>query len=318
MMSRFGGVIGRAVASVRNRAARGGAKSRRPTGLGAGGMPLKATAEDCVGRFREIVSDPLNLLIARDPRAGVVEDGHVYLHNGNRVDFAGPQSYYGGFSDVLIINRGVHEPTEEYVFQEMLRVLPPTATMLELGAYWGHYSMWLKAALPESRAILVEADPANIAVGRHNFALNGHRGEFIRAMVGTGHFTVDGFLESRGMAHLDVLHSDIQGSELEMLDGADQSLRRQAVDYAFVSTHSDALHATVRERLAGHGYVVEVACDYETDTTSYDGLVFARSPKAKPVVPSLRALGRLEIAAASPAELVRYLGPSCRFDSESR
>jgi len=41
-------------------------------------------------RFREIVSDPLNLLIDRVPQAGYIDqNGCVILHNGNRVPISG-------------------------------------------------------------------------------------------------------------------------------------------------------------------------------------------------------------------------------------
>jgi hypothetical protein len=40
-----------------------------------------------------------------------------------------------------VLNRGVHEPLEEFVFQEVLKRLPEACAMIELGAYWGHYSM---------------------------------------------------------------------------------------------------------------------------------------------------------------------------------
>ena len=96
-------------------------------------LTRKAAPEDFLGRFREIVSDPLNLLIERHPRAGMVEHGLVWLHNGNRVSLDG---YYGRFSEILVINRGVHEPLEEFVFQELMRILPAEPVMLELGAYW--------------------------------------------------------------------------------------------------------------------------------------------------------------------------------------
>ena len=107
-------------------------------------MISKAEGSDFSGRFREIISDPLNLLIVRDPIAGSVIDGYVTLHNGIKVACSGPQAYYGRFSEILSLNRGVHEPLEEYVFQEVLARLPIGPSMLELGAYWGHYSMWLK------------------------------------------------------------------------------------------------------------------------------------------------------------------------------
>lgn len=88
-----------------------------------------------------VISDPLNLLIERVPMAGMVQGNEVYLHNGNRVPITGPGAYYGPFSQLLIINRGVHEPLEEFVFQELLKSMPEVPQMIELGAYWAHYSM---------------------------------------------------------------------------------------------------------------------------------------------------------------------------------
>jgi hypothetical protein len=58
---------------------------------------LKARPDDFLGRFREVVSDPLNLLIERVPMAGYVEGDQVYLHNGLRVPVVGPGAYYGPF-----------------------------------------------------------------------------------------------------------------------------------------------------------------------------------------------------------------------------
>src|SRR5262245_51425360 len=104
-------------------------------------IPPKAEASDFLGRFREVVSDPLNLLIERVPMAGVVEGTDVCLHNGNRVPVVGEHAYYGAFSQLLVINRGVHEPLEEYVFQQLIKTLPEAPLMIELGAYWSHYSM---------------------------------------------------------------------------------------------------------------------------------------------------------------------------------
>lgn len=66
----------------------------------------KADASDFLGRFREIVSDPLNLAIERHPLAGFVEGEFVMLHNGNSVPVNGETAYYGDFSHILVIKRG--------------------------------------------------------------------------------------------------------------------------------------------------------------------------------------------------------------------
>ena len=98
---------------------------------------------DFLARFRDILSDPLNVLIEKDPRAGYVDhDLNVFLHNGHRVPTSGDLAYYDQFSRILILNRGVHEPLEEFCFQETIKVIEnPKPLMVELGSYWAHYSM---------------------------------------------------------------------------------------------------------------------------------------------------------------------------------
>ena len=268
---------------------------------------VPAKGRDYLERFREVVSDPLNLLIDRVPLAGVVEDGLVWLHNGNRAPAAGPAAYYGDFSQILVINRGVHEPLEEYVFQELLRRLPPAPQMLELGAYWGHYSMWLKRVRPESRVFLVEPNPKWLRAGEGNFALNGLDGEYIEGFVAQGQFEVDRFLAERGIERLDVLHCDIQGFELQMLEGASGALARQAVDYVFVSTHGQKLHRRAVKQLRAFGYRVEVSSDFERETTSFDGLLFASSPRQAALFDDFTPMGREQICSSSPEALLDYL-----------
>lgn len=268
----------------------------------------KAAPDDFPGRFREIISDPLNLLIERDPRAGYIGNQHyVVLHNGIAVPFEGPDAYCGTFSHILIFNRGVHEPLEEYVFQEMLRQLPEAPVMLELGAYWGHYSMWVKRKRPAATVYLVEAEAAYLEVGVKNFRRNRLDGEFIQAFVGKGQFGVDAFLTEKGLARLDVLHADIQGFEDQMLADCAGALSRHAIDYVFVSTHSQELHRHVVDVLLGHGYRVEVSSDFDHDSTSFDGLVFASSPDKPAVFDDFRPLGRTDLLGATPQDVVLRL-----------
>lgn len=268
-------------------------------------MLKKAGAADFLGRFREIVSDPLNLLIDRHPLAGCIENDLVYLHNGHQVPFRGPYAYYEGFSNILVINRGVHEPLEEYVFQELLKILPETPTMIELGAYWGHYSMWLKQARPQASVCLVEPEIENLEVGCLNFDRHGYDGYFVNAFVGNGHFVVDEYLEESGVDHLDILHSDIQGYELEMLEGSSISLAQHKIDYALISTHSQQLHMGTLAKLKDFDYRIEVSSDFENETTSFDGFVLASSPSIKAVFNNeFLPHGRLEIAKSSPKKLL--------------
>ncbi len=269
--------------------------------------PEKAELSDFLGRFREIVSDPLNLLIRRHPLAGCLENGFVYLHNGIKVPAYGSGAYYQEFSDILVINRGVHEPLEEYVFQQLLDVLPESPSMLELGAYWGHYSMWCQSVRPKAIQFLVEPDKSNIKVAKSNFKTNNCRGTFINAFVGKGHFGVDRFLAENKIDNLTILHSDIQGFELQMLEDAANSLRENRVDYVFVSTHSNKLHLECIGFLESVGYRVEIESDFDVESTSCDGFIFASKMSLKPVFESTKPLGRVAIASCHPSELLASL-----------
>ena len=270
-------------------------------------IPPKAPPDDLLGRFREVISDPLNLLIERVPMAGVVEANHVYLHNGNRVPMVGTGAYYGPFSQLLVINRGVHEPLEEYVFQQLLKSLGEAPVMLELGAYWGHYSMWLKKMKPRSSVILVEPDVVNMAAGISNFKINGLTGEFIRSSVGQDHLQVDSFRNERRIDRLDILHVDIQGNELEMLEGCGRTLAERRADYLFISTHSQTIHEHVVREMVRFGYRVEVSSDFDNQTTSHDGLVFASSPDAAQIFTDFKPIGRTQIVQTRSRDVLNAL-----------
>ena len=270
-------------------------------------MQPKAEADDFLGRFREIVSDPLNLLIKRHPLAGYVQENFVYLHNGHKVPLSGPYSYYGDFSEILVINRGVHEPLEEFVFQELLKVLPKSPVMLELGAYWGHYSMWLKLLRPRATTYLVEPDETNLKTGMYNFDQHGYKGNFIQAVVGKGQFEVDAFIKNKRLSKLHILHADIQGHEIEMLDGCFGALHEKSIDYIFISTHSQEIHNEVINKLNFLEYRIEVSSDVDIETTSFDGFVFASSPLLQEVFSDLYAFSRDLIIGSQPLEIIHGL-----------
>jgi Methyltransferase FkbM domain len=270
-------------------------------------IPARAGGKDFLGRFREIVSDPVNLLIERHPLAGCVVDGQVILLNGNRVAATGPYSYYNSFSAILVINRGVHEPLEEYVFQELIKKLPHNPCMLELGAYWAHYSLWLKSKRPDAANFIVEPVEKFLKIAKRNFANHGFAANFIQAKVGNDDLKVDDFVIEQSITKIHVLHSDIQGFELQMLEGAAKCFENRVIDYCVISTHTEALHEDCKRWLTNVGYVIEVQSAYENETTSSDGLIFARSPNAAPVLPKFRSMGRTEICKATPRKLVQSL-----------
>ena len=235
-------------------------------------------------RIDDAVAAPDNAFIARVPEAGQLKDYYIVMHNGVKVCAMG--YYEAGNMNLLVENRGVHEPQEERAFEEVLRHLPERCTMIELGAYWGFYSLSLLERKPGSRCYLVEPDPDNLLSGQVNFRLNKRKGTFVNAFVGASPksdpptVSVDSLMADKKLKRVDILHADIQGAELEMLFGAERCFTHHAADFVFISTHSNELHAACLEKLRHYGYVILADADLD-ETYSYDGLIVAKSSEAK-------------------------------------
>lgn len=272
----------------------------------AGFLPRKPVIEDYRGRFRDIIGDPLNLLIRHCPMAGTVDDnGLVTLHNGHTTYNEGPNSYYEGYTDILIVNRGVSEPLEEFIFQRVLTRLEGAPTMLELGSFWAHYSAWMKQQHSDAVLTMVEENEAALEAGKDLFARHGYQGEFIKQQVAPGRFEVDQWMADK--PNLTILHCDIQGGEEMMLHRARETLAMQKIDYLFISTHSPDLHARVCGILRQYDYRVEVNSDLD-QTTAYDGLLVATAKRIQPLVDvSWYPWSRNDIYLATPADRLKYL-----------
>lgn len=246
------------------------------------GILKKEPPADWKERIDTVMRCPDNQLISRVANAGEISGDTQVMHNGIRIHIG---SYYGdGNTHLLYRNRGVHEPQEEKVFDEIVKLLPPDATMIELGSFWAFYSMTFLMHRPAGKSFLVEPDHHALVSGKNNFRLNNLRGSFFNHFVGdavvpgaVSTITVDHFMTEHRLQRLNMLHADIQGAELNMLKGAMNGLRSRTIDYIFISTHSNDLHTQCMELLESVGY--RVLCDADLDETfSWDGLIVACGP----------------------------------------
>ncbi len=227
-------------------------------------------------RFKEILSDPTNAWIERIQDAGKIEEGLVTMYNGLKVY---KDCYYDNFSDIFWLNGGVHEPQEEFVYHHILRgIKNPMPIMLELGSYWAFYSMAFMQKFPLGKAFCVESDPNFMAQGQRNFALNGFEADFTCGFIGNNRIRVDDFCEQKGIKHLDILHSDIQSFEYEMLSGANKMLTEQRIDNIFISTHSQELHYACLKAICDLNYNLVVSVDMN-ESYCCDGIIVAQSRK---------------------------------------
>ena len=105
------------------------------------------------------------------------------MHNGLRVQAGG---YHGEWMEQIILRlQGHHEPQEELVFHELLRRLPSSANMIEIGSFWAYYSLWFLKANPASRkAVCLEPDQKNLEIGATNAKINQLTPKFILGFAG--------------------------------------------------------------------------------------------------------------------------------------
>ncbi len=219
------------------------------------------------------------------------------MHNGLRILADG---YYGPWmTDLIRLCKGHHEPQEERIFHEVVRRLPDNATMIELGGYWSYYSLWFLMDQPDRSATVLEPEPVHLDVGRTNARLNGLAPEFLHGFAGAApakvapfcggasgklmlpRFSVEKLMDRKRLRYLNLLHCDIQGAEVEVLDSCRALFRQRRIGWVFVSTHAHGIsgdpltHQRCLNILRDCGGIIEVEHDVH-ESFSGDGLIVAR------------------------------------------
>jgi FkbM family methyltransferase len=242
-----------------------------------------------------------------DPVPKVADAGMVFeqpggqrvqiMHNGLRVVAGG---YHGQWmTDLIRLCRGHHEAQEERLFHEVVKRLPANATMIELGGFWSYYSLWFLKDRPGRRSVVIEPDPHNLEVGRANAALNKLAPVFKAGFAGATfedevpfatevsgvqllpRYSVRHLLDEQGWPKIDLLHLDIQGAELEVVESCRDLFATGVVDWIFVSTHAHQIsgdpltHQRCLAVLRECGAIIEAEHDVQ-ESFSGDGLIVAR------------------------------------------
>ena len=119
---------------------------------------MKDCDEEEKANWRKRIDDVLacadNAKMEFHEHAGTLQGDYMIMHNGLKIL---PLSYYGWpVLQMLHETKGIHEPQEEYVFQEVLKHMPEGAVMIELGAYWSFYSMWFNKDIKKAKNYMLE------------------------------------------------------------------------------------------------------------------------------------------------------------------
>lgn len=179
------------------------------------------------------------------------------MHNGILVESGG---YFGDWMSKIITNlKGHHEPQEEKIFHEILSYLPNNATMIELGSYWSYYSIWFNRNIKNATNYCCEPDEENLKLGKRNAEINKTQNmNFILSAAGKDDGkiisfqpqedetrealdvpirSIDGLLNDLNIKQIDIVHMDVQGEELNALEGAENAIRSGKIRFILVSTH---------------------------------------------------------------------------------
>jgi len=233
-------------------------------------------------------------------------DGHgpfQIMHNGLKIT---KDCYQGPWmTKVIELLRGHHEPQEELAFYEVLKVLRENPsdlqerTILELGSFWGYYSLWFAKEFPRSQVVCVEPDPIHMAVGQQNFLRNGVMGHFIAAKISQENrirskflcvsdgvvrevesLSFSGIVKRAGLTDVDLVHVDIQGSEIDLLLDLPNVLQETKIRFIFVSSHdlvisgSPTTHQDALRILQENGAFI--ICEHSvSESYSGDGFILA-------------------------------------------
>jgi hypothetical protein len=245
--------------------------------------------ENWIKRLNDIIYCNDVQYIDKVKGAGEIFLGKQRMHNGLLINLG---SYYGPeYSVVLAASGGIHEPQEERIFAEVLKILPSNAVMVEMGAFWSFYSMWFNSKVINARNLMIEPDSFNLGQGKRNFKLNKLKGTFIQSFIGKESvypsngvptLSLDDIIIRNKIDFIDILHSDIQGFEYDMLIGAHNALINNNIGYIFISTHSDEVHYKCLNLILQYNYKIHTSVDL-METFSEDGLIVAYSNNYKQI-----------------------------------
>ena len=212
-----------------------------------------------------------------------------YMFNGIKIYY---DSYHSPWMNEIISNlNGHHEPQEELCFYHIVNLLDNDSNMLELGCAWAYYSMFFKNKCKDGINICIEPNSKKLEKGISNIKLNNfdmNKFIFMNGFIGKNFKSTDTFIDWHktemtipqyniekivrdANIFFDIIHSDIQGRELDMLIGSINVLNN--IGFFVISTHVNK-HPLCLQFLEKNNFLVLVQHTI-SESVSADGLIIA-------------------------------------------
>lgn len=181
---------------------------------------------------------------------------------------------------------------EKELFEECLsNVHSKAPVMIEIGSYWALWSLLFRKKFPTGRNILIELFKELMEVGVQNFELNGftdrvhayHGGicleesrtfKYVMGRPDKGEeLDLMEIVNENNIDVIDMLHCDIQGSEMLFLETYSNLFNEKVVKNIVIGTHSPSLHDNVLKFLRQKDY--DIVQDFPM--LSSDGHIYAKA-----------------------------------------
>jgi len=222
----------------------------------------------------------------------IKENGETFLvYNGLKLVYEG-KSYPGGGH----LNTGNYSQEIE-MFEGILdNVRNPNPIMFELGCHWAFWSLLFKQRYPTGSNVIVDIGKNQLSTGIRNFELNkfeplkAYHGAFFREFSETYEKKDTQLVEGVGedldffkvfkqqkVKDIDLLHMDIQGSELVFIQNVLPFLESKKIQNIVICTHDHLvppLHKKIIEILYRCQYKVKIDIN---SLNHDDGYIYASS-----------------------------------------
>jgi len=157
-------------------------------------------------------------------------------------------------------------------------------TMVELGSNWCYYSLLFKHIIGKEKTLNIMVEPVedSLQLGKDHFTLNSCEGifykkgitntmEYYDKIIKLDFITLDEILKQNSLTHLDILHSDVDGNEIELIEKNIDFFKEGKAKNVFILTHGDNCSSKCKEFFNQFPY--SLIAEFPHGTQCGDGLL---------------------------------------------